>query len=323
MRKFNIEDYKDVHLRIFVVGYSDQGESILTFFMDKHENVFYTMVVDCYAKGDMNKTLELLEKFHVKHIDLLCWSHPDKDHSVGIDTLIDKFCDDKSYILVPCGIEGKDADGVSYNEGDKQVIQSIFALNSRLHKAFKPISCNEEGLSQVASFALCPLLDDELHIRLYALSPHAEYIAEARRNYEKKQQYIHKNDFSISLCLDIDNCYFFHYCSDIEDRTINHIFPDFFRKATFIKIPHHSSKGSLNLLDLLPKDKLIISCTTTYKSQGLPHEEVLKQYKKRSLYLHSTGSSDVANSYGIIEYNFDLFGQHQVDVSLYGNAEVV
>lgn len=166
------------------------------------------------------------------------------------------------------------------------------------------------------------MLDDKLHVRLYALSPHAEYIAEARHNYKEKQQYIHKNDFSISLCLDIGDSYFFHYCSDIEDRTINHIYPDYFGRATFIKIPHHSSKGSANLLDLLPKDKLI-SCTTTYKSQRLPHEEVLKQYKKRSLYLHSTGTSDDVNSYGIIEYDFDLFGQYKVDVRLYGNAEVV
>lgn len=47
MRKFNIEDYKNVRLRIFVIGYSDQGESIVTLFMDEHEEVFYTMVVDC------------------------------------------------------------------------------------------------------------------------------------------------------------------------------------------------------------------------------------------------------------------------------------
>ena len=181
----------------------------MTLFMDNHEHVFYTMVVDCYAKGDVNKTKELLDKFHVEHIDLLCWSHPDKDHSVGVDTLIENFCDDRSYILVPYGIEGRDEDCVKYNEGDKQIIDSIFAHNSRLHKAFKPISCNEEGLSQVTSFDLCSLLDDKLHVRLYALSPHAEYIAEARHNYKEKQQYIHKNDFSISLCLDIGDSYFF------------------------------------------------------------------------------------------------------------------
>lgn len=133
MRKFNIEDYKNVRLRIFVIGYSDQGESIVTLFMDEHEHVFYTMVVDCYAKGDVNKTKELLDKFHVVHIDLLCWSHPDKDHSVGVDTLIENLCDERSYILVPYGIEGRDEDCVKYNEGDKQIIDSIFAHNSRLH----------------------------------------------------------------------------------------------------------------------------------------------------------------------------------------------
>lgn len=159
MRKFNIEDYKNVRLRIFVIGYSDQGESIVTLFMDEHEHVFYTMVVDCYAKGDVNKTKELLDKFHVVHIDLLCWSHPDKDHSVGVDTLIENFCDDRSYILVPYGIEGRDEDCVKYNEGDKQIIDSIFAHNSRLHKAFKPISCNEEGLLQVTSFDLCWMIN--------------------------------------------------------------------------------------------------------------------------------------------------------------------
>ena len=137
----------------------------MTLFMDEHEHVFYTMVVDCYAKGDVNKTKELLDKFHVVHIDLLCWSHPDKDHSVGVDTLIENYCDDRSCILVPYGIEGRDEDCVKYNEGDKQIIESIFAQNSRLYKAFKPISCNEEELSQVTSFDFCSLLDDNHHVR--------------------------------------------------------------------------------------------------------------------------------------------------------------
>lgn len=63
MRKFNIEDYKNVRLRIFVIGYSDQGESIVTLFMDNHEHVFYSMVVDCYAKGDVNKLRNCLISF--------------------------------------------------------------------------------------------------------------------------------------------------------------------------------------------------------------------------------------------------------------------
>ena len=50
---------------------------------------------------------------------------------------------------------------------------------------------------------------------------------------------------------------------------------------------------------------------------------MLRKLEKRSLYLHSTGTSDDVNSYGIIEYDFDLFGQYKVDVRLYGNAEVV
>lgn len=78
MRKFNIEDYKNVRLRIFVIGYSDQGESIVTLFMDEHEHVFYTMVVDCYAKGDVNKTKELLDKFHVVHIACCVGAIPTK-----------------------------------------------------------------------------------------------------------------------------------------------------------------------------------------------------------------------------------------------------
>ena len=41
MRKFNIEDYKNVRLRIFVIGYSDQGESIVTLFMDEHEEFLH------------------------------------------------------------------------------------------------------------------------------------------------------------------------------------------------------------------------------------------------------------------------------------------
>lgn len=321
-QKFNIGDYKDIRLRIFIIGYSDQGESIVVLFMDKEENVFYTIVIDCYAKDELNKTMELLDKFNIhNHIDLLCWSHPDRDHTLGIDSLIDKYCDDKSFIFVPFGIEGNENDCVSYNNGDKEIVDKIFALNSRLHKAFKPVGCPEESSLQLPGFDFCSLLEKSLPVRIYALSPLSEYIADAKRRYTENGKYIHKNLFAISLCMIVGENYYFHFCSDIENSTIAHMNQDFFEKATFVKIPHHSSKGSSKLLGLLPANKFI-SCSTTFTPSNLPHQEILELYEKRSSNLHWTGipSDGQKLGYGIIEYTFDLFGEHVVDIKLHGNA---
>ena len=64
-----------------------------------------------------------------------------------------------------------------------------------------------------------------------------------------------------------------------------------------------------------------MSCTTTYPSQGLPNLDVLDEYKKKFMHIHSTGhgKKDV-DSYGILEYTFDLFGTKRVHIKRYGNA---
>lgn len=324
MNNFAIDDYLSLRLHVYVIGYSDQGESIVVLFTDKMDNVYYTIVIDSYAKADLNKTVEILQYHKISHIDLLCWSHPDKDHTIGIDKLISEFCNDESFILVPFGLEGNDNDFVNYNRDDKEIITRIFNLNSSRHKAFKVVGCNEDGFSQVTGFNFSQLLEDPLPVRIFALSPHMEYIQDAKLRRQKgmNTNHIHKNDYSISLCLKIADDYYFHYCSDIENRTINHIYPDFFSKATFVKIPHHSSKGSDKLLQLLP-NKDLISCTTIYAANNLPNDEILAQYKKRSKTLHSTGASRINSDFGMIEYNFDLFDKHSVDVKLYGLAKQV
>lgn len=114
-----VKDCKKLIVKIFVIGYSERGESIVVFFYDSvDEKVLYTVVIDSYKTShNLFKTIEILEKANVKHVDLLCWTHPDADHTVGMEEIVDNFCDAKSMIFIPENMSGMDDDPIDYNKG--------------------------------------------------------------------------------------------------------------------------------------------------------------------------------------------------------------
>jgi len=92
---------------IYLIGYSSQGESIIfSIEADNGDNVkLFCAVIDSYEIANINKTIETIDKLGYKKIDLLCWTHPDEDHSLGIDTLLSKYVDNNSIILIPENIK--------------------------------------------------------------------------------------------------------------------------------------------------------------------------------------------------------------------------
>lgn len=68
MRKLFFED--SLKLELNVIGYHDQGESIV-FFIKTDGIAAYTGLVDCYKTEDQNAVKMVLEKEQVEKIDFM------------------------------------------------------------------------------------------------------------------------------------------------------------------------------------------------------------------------------------------------------------
>lgn len=99
----NIYFKESLKLVIYTVGYSKEGESLLI--LIKADDVIrYSIVIDGYKVEDNNITCQLLEAEKMQQIDMFCWSHPDRDHSVGIEDYI-PFMDRNTQIILGDGFE--------------------------------------------------------------------------------------------------------------------------------------------------------------------------------------------------------------------------
>lgn len=179
-----VNNCRNLIVKVFVIGYRERGESIVVLFLEGNI-VLYSIVIDSYkTKEGESYTYKILERYNVEHINILCWTHPDIDHSVGIEELFEKYCDKESSVYVPVYMNGMDADPIDYNKGDIETINKFFTVNDRIHKCIKPVSANMGGKSHMTEI----VFSDELHeiktkIEVYA--PHADCLIEKIRMNSK------------------------------------------------------------------------------------------------------------------------------------------
>ena len=306
---------RNLIVKTYVIGYQERGESIVVLFLEE-DKVLYCIVIDSYKAKDVEfLTSKILQDNHVEHINILCWTHPDIDHSVGIEELFDTYCDRNSSVYIPNYMNGKDTDPIAYNKDDQARIAKLFSINDRIHKCIKPVSANSGCRGNMIDFAFSDT-QHEIKIQIEVYAPHCDYLVE-NVIADKK---IKKNDLSIFLMLKVGP-YMFDFCGDAENRTIAKMNETPFNEPLFLKIPHHASKSSDKMLNRLKITSQSMSCTTTYYSQGLPDADMLNLYKSKFQHLHSTGlSKNDSNTFGILEYVFDLFGSKEVHIIRHGNA---
>ena len=308
-------------IKIYVIGYSSKGESIIVLFQDREDNsVLYTVVIDSSVYKNCNKTVEILENYGIHAIDLLCWSHPDEDHTLGMDDIITRFCNDLTKIILPYGVNGKDFDKIDYNQGDVGLVRKIIDLNEKRKRAHLT-SCVTPPYFQPMAMVTFSDYPDQIDVQIHTLSPHSPLINERIGNGKKMK----KNELSIALYIKVEN-YNFVFCSDIENPTIDNIMASCFDNPVFIKIPHHTSKTSDSLLNILKTDQSnTLGCTTVYKQHGLPDEELLERYEKVCTQVHTTGTTEKEKPiFGVVEYSFSLYDViPHVDIKCFGPAQRV
>ena len=322
MPDIKISNCNNFLVKVFVIGYSARGESIIVLFIDKEDknDVLYSVVIDCFVYKTINKTEEILNTYGISQIDMLCWSHPDLDHTKGLDVIINKFCKEATNIILPQGLNGKDYDIINYNKGDVDIVKKIIKLNQR-KKNVQLTASVAPNLHQLMAELNFVDYTQKIPVNIYALSPHSTLINE-RIGGDKT---IAKNELSTVLFIEVNNFYKFVFCSDIENYSIDNIRQSCFEDAVLVKIPHHTSKTSDNLLSILVNnDDNMLACTTVYNAHNLPDPLLLDKYKNICSQVHTTGTKKGNTvNYGMIEYTFDFYDKETVKVECHGHAEIV
>lgn len=294
-----LDKVNDLFIEIYLIGYNSAGESIL--FLIKSTNpqskIIFSGVIDCYEEGEINKTIELINKFNIESLDFLCWTHPDEDHTLGIDKIFNQYTNKYTRIVIP---------------------QSLIELSNRLDSNTQTI-CEKIGqevkkkkdtemFDVVEAQAGLPLIElsigSALRIQPYrfyikCISPFYDLLLSQYDNNKLKN-----NHFSIALLMEFEGINLL-FTSDIEKRTINRFYDNIRipQRIHYIKIPHHGSEKSQILLNYFDysgiEDKFNISCTTVYTKSNLPSFDVLREYKKRSKQLFCTNSKVVTKNDGV------------------------
>ncbi|MGL5751410.1 MAG: hypothetical protein ACRCXT_12830 [Paraclostridium sp.] len=283
-----------------MIGYQNQGESIL-FMLKDGENVVYSAVIDSYEADSENITINMLKELGVDKLDLLCWTHPHDDHSIGMECLLTDWIDSRSTVVYPNDLFKIDS------ELSKESIRSINILKDiALSKKRKlPILKEVSGMNTVAKKILIKN-DKKYEFKIETLTPISR-ITEKRYLNEKVNNL---NDYSIAILVTLGGVKFL-FGGDIENTTINKI-DDFaiIDLIDYIKIPHHSSKGSAHIFRLFDNtfnnNKGSVACTTEYVLGNLPNINILNSYKNYYKRIYSTGRCDFReNKYGVIQTTYD------------------
>ena len=309
----------DLRVKIFVIGYKNQGESIIILFIDAGEEgcpVKYSIVIDCFKYNKRNITDEILRHYSVSTVSMLCWTHPDLDHSVDIDTLIKKYCKESTQILLPEHFYNESSDIITINNKTlRGAVDKVFNLNRLKKRTVSNIRVTDRGYNEIKSLKFAGV-DRNVFASVNAVTPISSilssYVKEGKHN-------VNKNELSISFIINIDE-YYLYFGGDAMNNHIDAINPAFIEHCRFVKIPHHSSDTSTNLINYLPQE-IDTACTTIFSTHNLPKEFVLRKYCSMGKVFSTGGHNNKKYNYGVIEYEYD-FSKEEVDmnVRLHGNA---
>lgn len=320
--KFYISDFR---VLIYVIGYACYGESAILLIMNGEE-VYYSVVIDSFHykayKGGpfINKTVDILHQHHVKHLDLLCWTHPHDDHSRGICTLLNKFCDEDTNVLFPMYLENNSADIVKLKQVSKEIVDRLLEVNREGKVHANPIGVVEAGYNNVDEFEIVNTYNDEdvRTVSIDVLTP----ISNKLTSYVNDQLCPDPNELSISFVINIDD-YGFYFGGDTTNKHIDASKVKKIGKCRFVKIPHHSSDTADHLLNYLDFERLDAVCTTVFcwGKSILPKSEVIRKYQNHFSEIFSTNRFFKKEDYGIIEYDYNFScGYPSCEIRCQGNV---
>lgn len=263
------------------MGFPVEGESILTVLRD-NDKILLSFLIDSYKSGDVIPALEIAKDIHLEQLDYFFWTHPDHDHSLGIEEILmtlDK--EHRTRIILPDGLY-KDLPLA------QSARSSIEYINKHYNSEKKYHNVSLLGVDDLCAFPTWSITfkeqcsEYELPCRFTVLAPHSSLIQ--RLEFTNKPLF---NDFSLVLSMSW-NAYTFLYTGDISNRGIkilqdNQECENYLKNILYVKIPHHGSKSSNNLINYLSflgtgEERAV---STLNKSNNIPDSDVLLSYQKK------------------------------------------
>lgn len=312
----NIFFQKKLVLDTYLIGYKSEGESIV-FIINSDDNIVYSGVIDCYEYNGINKTIEILDSKGIKALDFICWTHPDIDHSIGIDKLIQLYTSERTRVILPGHVSRQ---AYEYNDRVKKTFE-LMKLNITSRKRRKYRISEVSDFNVPVSKKFLDMSGREYQFTITSIAPNSTFLIE-----DDFKEGIKNNEYSIALVINFGEFYLL-FAGDIENRTINS-FEDYYlpKSIDYIKVPHHTSGGSDKLLDYLLDINNIceVGCTTVFRSKKLPKLELMQRYIKYVTDFYCTGkiNEEDSSDFGIINIQFDIINKKMYTL-LDGNSEKI
>ena len=316
---------KELKVEVYTIGYEPEGEGVVVKIKSDGTTKF-CLVIDCYEIGDNNQTLDIIKN---EKINLICITHPDEDHCKGLEKVLSLATKDTT-ILYPSNMLEKEYESLAANRVKKELARflSMNKNNSNKPRLRKCIEMSE--ISQPIKFWN---FGDTYELKIKTYSPITSLLDRGigKEILGKQGKIVENNELSIMMSIELGTLKLL-FCGDIENNTICEVNSnvgkgkgDFFnRTIDYVKIPHHSSIGSIEMFKLFSNVSTISnSVTTVYRPSNLPNIETLKMYKEKSGKLFCTSQlneNENKKNYGIIQQTFDVINQTVKTEELEGNA---
>ncbi len=307
---------KSLVIETYIIGYKIEGESIL-FFIRADEGIYFSGLVDCYRTKDVDKVKDILQENAISRLNFICWTHPDTDHSEGLNEIIDIYASEDTYIWIPEGVDEKE---LKFSKKVQNLYYYLKTCTMNVDSNLNVYSVSDrKDLMSYSSLCFQKGLDFfPLEITSYA--PNSKVI--------RKQNYLNqfiKNDRSIFCVIALGQIRIW-LTGDIEDGTIERIPRDFLEEHIHIlKIPHHGSESSGKIMQF-GQGGCEIACSTVYRrgKNSLPVRQIMEQYEQFAETLFCTGNINPKsehNKYGIVKVITDVLDNSYKTV-LEGNAAI-
>lgn len=306
---------KDLCIETYIIGYKNEGESIL-FFVRADGGISFSGLVDCYKLDDVDKVKDILQENEIEKLDFICWTHPDLYHSKGLVDIIKNYVSQKTNIWIP---EGVDAQEITCSKDVKELFIQLKKCMIDMDAEYNVYSASDRK-DMMGYNSICFQKGvDIFPLEIISYAPNSKIIR--KQNYTDK---FIKNDRSVFFVLALGSARIF-LTGDVEDSTIEKIPSNFFEKHIHImKIPHHGSDSSDKMLDL-GWQVCDVACSTVYRKghSDLPLANIMKRYSEVSQYLLCTGKADrtkETEKYGIVKIVTDII-ENSFSTYTEGNAE--
>lgn len=320
----HISSFSNFKISIFLIGYKNIGESIVVLFKDcltDPARVFFSFVVDSYKNANIFVTKKILEDNHVTSLDMVYWTHPHKDHTPGIDTIVETFFKSEMVFFQPKYYFGniqKDLlkDESEFTEDANSVLDEFLKSKDKDYANRRTV-IGEGDMTHNYPIKMLAADGTSKELIFFFLTPIGRFIDK----YSIRGNEISRpNDLSISFVMSVDG-YDFYFGGDAEKDHVNNIEKESIRGMRWIKVPHHCSKGGRFICDNLGP-RFDFAASTVYSSSGLPSDEIQNLYAaKGHLFMTQLKNEENVRDYGVVEFDYCFRDEDiLVNIHTYGNA---